>query len=139
MNSGVDVMPCSTIKKQSRESGAEIASGRARRLTNAIALVVLLVTVTSGQAQTATTSDVNLNRLAEAVKAIGQGQLSKAETLLKSVLAKSPRDADALNLLGVVCAQEQKPAEAERLFRLALAASPKHIGAHVNLGELLLT
>ena len=36
-------------------------------------------------------------------------------------------------------AQQQKPSEAERFFRLALAASSMHIGAHINLGKLLLT
>ncbi|MCM3874325.1 MAG: tetratricopeptide repeat protein, partial [Pyrinomonadaceae bacterium] len=109
------------------------------RFGNAVAVLILLIVVPSGQAQTAKISDVNLNRLTEAAKAIGLGQLPKAESLLKSVLATSPKDADALNLLGVVRAQEQKLADAERLFRLALAASPTHVGAHVNLGELLLT
>lgn len=113
--------------------------GRVMRLANVTALLVLLVAVPSAQAQTGKINEVNLNRLAEAVKAISLGQLPKAESLLKSVLATSPRDADALNLLGVVRAQEQKPAEAERLFRLAIAASATHIGAHVNLAELLLT
>jgi tetratricopeptide (TPR) repeat protein len=112
---------------------------RATRLAAVAVLMGLLLAVPSGWAQSAKISDANLNRLADAVKAIGEGQLPKAENLLKSVLASSPKDADALNLLGVVRAQQQKLTEAERLFRLALAASAKHIGAHANLGELLLT
>ena len=91
------------------------------------------------KAQTRNITDTNLNRLSEAVEAISQGQLPKAERLLNSVLVSAPRDADALNLLGVVRAQEQKPAEAERLFRRALAASGTHVGVHINLGKLLLT
>ena len=118
MNSGVNVMHCSTLPEKSPQCHTAPATGRATRLANAAVLLVLLVAVSPGQAQTAKISDINLNRLAEAVKAISQGHLPKAENLLKSVLAASPSDADALNLLGVVRAQEQKPAEAERLFRL---------------------
>jgi tetratricopeptide (TPR) repeat protein len=55
------------------------------------------------------------------------------------VLAASPSDADALNLLGVVRAQQQNTVEAERLFRLARAAAPTHVGVQLNLGKLLLT
>ena len=112
---------------------------RAKKLASAVVLVVVLVAVSPGQAQTKKINDTNLGRLTEAVKAISQGQLPKAENLLKSILATSPKEPDALNLLGVIRAQEKKPAEAERLFRLALAASPTHIGAHINLGELLRT
>ena len=50
-----------------------------------------------------------------------------------------PNDPDALNLLGVVRAKQNRPAEAEQLFRRALARSPAHVSAHINLGELLLT
>ena len=83
--------------------------------------------------------DVNLQRLAEAVQAINDDQLSRAEQLLNSVLAALPNDADALNLLGVVRAKQERTAEAERLFRRALASSPSHLGAHINLSELLTT
>ncbi|MGH8527147.1 MAG: tetratricopeptide repeat protein, partial [Gammaproteobacteria bacterium] len=102
-------------------------------------LLVLLVALPPLKAQTGNISDINLSRLAQAVKAISEGHLPEAENLLNSVLAVSPSDADALNLLGVVRAQQQNPTEAERLFRLALAAAATHIGAHVNLGKLLLT
>ncbi len=90
------------------------------------------------QAQT-TAGDINLERLAEAVNAISENRLPRAEELLNSVLAALPNDADALNLLGVVRAKQDRSAEAERLFKRALARSPSHLGAHINLGELLLT
>src|SRR5687767_10154213 len=133
-------MHCSiTISEKLRQCRTTPALGRRAKLTNAVVLLVLLVAVLPVHAQTRNIRDTTLSRLAEAVEAISQGRLRKAESLLNSVLAVSPRDPDALNLLGVVRAQEQKPAEAERLFRLALAASATHIGAHVNLGKLLLT
>lgn len=84
-------------------------------------------------------NDATLNRLMEAVKAIDQGQFPQAETHLKSVLATAPNDADAINLLGVIRAKQTRQAEAERLFRRAIAISPRHVGAHINLAELFFT
>jgi Flp pilus assembly protein TadD len=104
-------------------------------LFHAFILLVLLPPMPAAQAG----GEVNHRRLEEAVAAIGGGALPKAEALLNSVLAGAPRDADALNLLGVVRAQQQRAAEAERLFRRAIAARPAHVGAHINLGELLIT
>ena len=87
----------------------------------------------------AQTGDANLERLTEAAQAISDGQLPRAEQLLNSVLAIERNDADALNLLGVVRAKQNRKTEAERLFRRALASSPSHLGAHINLSELLTT
>jgi len=87
----------------------------------------------------AQTGDINLERLTEAAQAITDGQLPRAEQLLNSVLAIERNDADALNLLGVVRAKQNRKTEAERLFRRALASSPSHLGAHINLSELLTT
>ena len=101
-------------------------------------MVILLAIVPILQAQT-TNGDINLNRLADAIKAINGDELPHAERLLNSVLAALPEDPDALNLLGVIRAKQNRPAEAERLFRRALARSPTHISAHNNLSELLLT
>src|SRR5918993_2134534 len=103
------------------------------------ALFVVLLSSLTVRAQTGSVEEVNLRRLELAVAAIGEGRLPQAEALLNSVLAAAPRDADALNLLGVVRAQQRRTAEAERLFRRALAVVPAHVGAQANLGELLLT
>ncbi len=131
-------MHCSiTTSGKPRQCGNP--TSHATRLTNAVVLLVLLVAVPLVRGQTAPSSDINLSRLAEAVNAISQGDLPAAESLLNSVLAESPSDGDALNLLGVVRAQEQNTVEAERLFRLARAAAPAHVGVQLNLGKLLLT
>src|SRR6185437_5687333 len=108
-----------------------------KALMNA-AILLLLAIVPIVNAQT-TSGDVNLDRLTEAAGAIGDNQLQRAEGILNAVLATAPRDADALNLLGVVRAKQNRPAEAERLFRRALANLPSHVGAHINLAELLLS
>lgn len=83
--------------------------------------------------------DSSMDQLRQAVTAISAGQLSTAEAILTAMLSKSPRDPDALNLLGVVRAQQKRTTEAENLFRRTLAVAPGHIGAHVNLGELYFT
>ena len=48
---------------------------------------------------------------------------SRTEGLLNAVLATSPNDVDALNLLGVVRAKQNRIADAERLFRRATSYS----------------
>lgn len=93
---------------------------------------------TSGNSQTPT-GDAGLDRLAEAANAISTNQLPHAEELLNSVLATSPNDADALNLLGVVRAKQNRIADAERLFRRAISSLPSHVGAHINLAEFLIS
>ena len=103
-------------------------------LKNVIIGILLLVSVAQAQ-----TGDVNLDRLNQAAQAISEGQLPRAEQLLNSVLKTLPNDADALNLLGVVRAKQDRKRDAERLFRRALASSPSHLGAHINLSELLTT
>lgn len=101
-------------------------------------LLVLLNASADARAQVGSEEMIRA-RVGQAASAISKGELAPAESLLTSVLAVRPRDADALNLLGVVKAQQQRPAEAERLFRRAAASSPRHLGARLNLGELLLT
>src|ERR1041384_4392710 len=103
-----------------------------------VVVLVLLAIASIARAQT-TNAAVHLSRLTEAVNAINENQLARAEELLNSVLATSRNDADALNLLGVVRAKQDRIGDAERLFRRALASLPSHVSAHVNLAELLLT
>ncbi|HKZ81552.1 MAG TPA: tetratricopeptide repeat protein [Pyrinomonadaceae bacterium] len=85
------------------------------------------------------TEEISLLRLQQAASEISAGNLKKAETILTSVLAGRPRDPDTLNLLGVVRAQQNRTAEAERLLRRAVAISPTHVGAYINLAELYVT
>jgi Flp pilus assembly protein TadD len=105
-------------------------------LRAAILLYFSLCTAVATHAQTKDSDAVNLQR---AATAISEGKLPQAEAILNSILVTSPRDPDALNLLGVVRAQQRQTADAENLFRRALAVSPGHVGAHINLGELYFT
>ncbi|HEU4388457.1 MAG TPA: tetratricopeptide repeat protein [Blastocatellia bacterium] len=113
-----------------------VAVARSARLT--VVIVLLLGPYKGAAGQDAQAGSI-ISRLEKATELIGRGELSPAESILNGILVETPRDANALNLLGVVRARQQRPADAERLFRRALAASPTHLGAHVNLAELLLT
>lgn len=101
-----------------------------------ISALLLIVVGCASPLFAAFQADRNYSRLDRAAELIRQGQLARAELELEDVIRKQPRDANALNLLGVVRAQQQRGAEAEQLFLNALKVSPKLVGAYVNLGRL---
>jgi tetratricopeptide (TPR) repeat protein len=78
-------------------------------------------------------------RLERAAELIRRGQLARAEAELAAVLRASPEEANALNLLGVVRAQQKRRGEAEQLFLRAVKSSPALLGAFVNLGQLYMS
>ena len=86
-------------------------------------------------ASSANSSDI-FSLLQEAGKDTAAGDLNRAELALNVVLVSSPNDCRALNLLGIVRAQQHQEAEAEKLFRKAIAAKPGFASAHVSLGML---
>src|ERR1700733_5617928 len=86
------------------------------------------------QAAPSKPSDVSLLR--EAAQSIAAGNLPRAETQLHIVLKDDPADYRALNLLGIIRAQQHRQAEAEQLFRQAIARKPDFAGAHMDLGLL---
>jgi superkiller protein 3 len=78
----------------------------------------------------------NYDRLERAAEMIRKGQLTSAETELRAVLKQSPREANALNLLGVIRAQQSRTDEAENLFLRAIEANKLLLGAYLNVGQL---
>jgi tetratricopeptide (TPR) repeat protein len=124
-----------TQKKPGRTATARGTTGSSRAAT----WLFCLLTVVTAQAQTGNSEEVSLRNLQQAANAISAGNLAEAETILTAVLASRSRDADALNLLGVVRARQHRVREAERLFRRTLGVMPTHVGAHINLGELYIT
>ncbi|MDT4896965.1 MAG: hypothetical protein QOH25_2042 [Acidobacteriota bacterium] len=80
----------------------------------------------------------NYDRLERASERIRQGQLTGAEAELNAILRQAPREANALNLLGVIRAEQRRTGEAEQLFLRALNAKPTLLGAYLNLGHLYL-
>ncbi len=100
----------------------------------------LMAVVIVGAALPAAAFQGNLNygRLEHVAEMIRQGQLARAEAELEDVLRTQSHDANALNLLGVVRAQQQRGAEAERLFLRVIKESPTLVGPYINLGRLYL-
>ncbi len=65
------------------------------------------------------------------------GNLRDAETSCRTVLARSPRDAGALHLLGLICKEAGDLEDAERLLRESIALEPGRAEFRANLGNLL--
>ncbi|MDE2266515.1 MAG: tetratricopeptide repeat protein [Alphaproteobacteria bacterium] len=66
-----------------------------------------------------------------------RGQWPLAEQVLAQVLQAHPREPDALQLLGRVCASQRRFTEAETLFRQSLAVRPQQPDVQAHLGRLL--
>jgi len=73
-----------------------------------------------------------------ALRAHREGKLATADKLYRRILEQSPQDAVAMQLLGVVRAQQRRFAEAEPLLARAASLSPANPEIHNNLGNVLL-
>jgi len=78
-------------------------------------------------------------QLTEAVAAQQQRQLDEAARLYEAVLARTPRNADALHLLGVVRAETGNSEQAAALLAAALDVNPREPTIHFNFANLLQT
>jgi protein O-GlcNAc transferase len=65
------------------------------------------------------------------------GRLDEAEKLYRQILALHPDSADALHLLGILCAQLGRHQEGVKLIRQAISHRPSVAGFHANLGHAL--
>ncbi|HEY2585623.1 MAG TPA: GNAT family N-acetyltransferase [Tepidisphaeraceae bacterium] len=77
--------------------------------------------------------------LMAAVRALGEGQLGRAEALCREVLAREPRQADALHLLGLIAHQAGHREPAVELLQQAANLRPNSHEVHRNLGLALMT
>lgn len=75
--------------------------------------------------------------ISEAVAAMQRGDLLSAERNLQQQLRMAPKDADALDLLAVVLDQQKKYAEADNVYRRAIAVSPSSPALLNNFGNHL--
>ena len=73
--------------------------------------------------------------LAEAYAHHQAGRLAQARAGYELVLARAPRNFDALHLLGVLALQSARPADAAEHISRALQVDPASAAAHNNLGE----
>jgi len=88
---------------------------------------------------TTTTGDAGADENLDLAKtAIAQFKYDQAKGLLEKVLAVSPDNADALNLMGFTERKLGDPADSLTYYNKALAQNPNHLGANEYLGELYL-
>jgi tetratricopeptide (TPR) repeat protein len=76
--------------------------------------------------------------LRQAVSFHSAGDIRKAQKLYKSVLKIIPKDANALNLLGMSYIQTSKPQKAVEILRKAVRAAPKAAQVQANLAQGML-
>ena len=95
---------------------------------------LFLVTRIESPAQTAPQSAQPTVR--DAASALAAGDVKHAETELNVILKASPTDVHAMNLLGIVYAQQKRELEAEALFKQAITLHPDFAGAQASLGLL---
>jgi len=74
----------------------------------------------------------------DAAQSMMRGNMAQAESDLNAVLKLSPEEYRALNMLGMVKAQQQQNPEAEKIFKQVIRQKPDFASAYVNLGLLYL-
>src|SRR5436309_15385850 len=92
--------------------------------------ILLLGALASARAQTDPVSD--------AVEALQRGDLNSAEQTLRSELRVHPENSAALGVLAVVLDQQKNYAEADEVYRRAVALSPRSTALLNNYGNHLL-
>jgi len=75
--------------------------------------------------------------LQEALAHHSAGRLREAEAIYRQILAREPRNAHALHLLGVLAHQVGNAQAAEHLIRSAIEIQPASAELHNNFGEVL--
>jgi len=112
-----------------------VRTSRKTKRNHMLSLFLVLVSGTAGFGQAATPLP-NYGMLRDAAELISKGDLARAETEIQIVLRQAPNDARALNMLGIVRAQQRRNPEAESLFKQAIQQEPGFTSARVDLGLL---
>ncbi len=104
---------------------------RPRKVLLYAAGVALLVVTTSSAVRSSSSP-----KLEDIQVLVQNGDLVAAEARLNEYLRNFSGNAEALNLLGVVQAQQGEYQAAERSFQKAIAAAPGSVEIYLNLGRL---
>lgn len=99
-------------------------------------IFVLLAAASAFTQSEIQSSSQNISLIKDAARAFAAGDLKRAENELNTVLANEPNEFHALNLLGIIRAQQRREAEAETLLKRAIEIKPDFTSAHVSLGML---
>ena len=99
----------------------------------------LAAALAAGSGSSTSTGSSSADSAMEAAKtAIAQYNYGEAQNYLQKVLAATPDDADALNLMGFTERKLGNPSGSLEYYNKALAQNPNHLGANEYLGELYL-
>ena len=112
-----------------------MTSGIPIRIPLLLSAIIVFATRDLAPAQSNPSHD---DLLRSAAVALTSGDIPTAERELNSLLQDSPADYRALDLLGMLRAQQQRNAEAESLFKASSRAQSDFPGAHIHLGLLYL-
>ena len=92
----------------------------------------------SGTSTTVAATDAKARLLLQqAADLLARKQFPQAETLLTGLLSHRPQDPDALHMMGVIHAAQERGAEAEEFYRRSLIANPSQAQVRYNFGTLL--
>jgi tetratricopeptide (TPR) repeat protein len=87
-------------------------------------------------AQTTRPTTKDISPIQSAAQSLAAGDLKTTETMLNLILQTAPDDFRALNLLGIVRAEQHRDLDAEKLFQHVLELQPHFASAHISLGML---
>lgn len=76
--------------------------------------------------------------LAAAIAVHQKGDFASAKQFYEKILARNPRDADALHLLGLIAHQQSRHAEAVELMSRSINIDARNAVCHCNLGAALM-
>ncbi len=102
------------------------------------AILALCLVLCAGGAHAVDTAPVPQDALATARAEIAAARYDTAVPALLDIIAREPRNADALNLLGFSYRKLGQLDVARTWYEAALAADPAHLGALEYQGELFL-
>lgn len=108
---------------------------RSRILPSLALLTSFFLSSTIARSQTPPSTS-KVPAIKDAAAALGAGDVKRAEAELQAILQSAPNDVHALNLLAIVRVEQKRDADAETLFKQAIAIQPDFAGAHAGLGLL---
>ena len=82
-------------------------------------------------------ADPDRGAIVEAMELNRRGETAKAEKIYRELLRRNPENADALRLMGTLCARKESYNDAEAFFRRAVDLAPDFWLAWINLGVAL--
>jgi tetratricopeptide (TPR) repeat protein len=97
---------------------------------------VCLTAILGGPRLNASVTEVREQEILQIQELVEKHDLIEARRLLAASIKNFPNDAGFVNLLGVVEAEENHYAAAEKAFEVAIQHDPKLTSAYLNLGRL---